>query len=232
MLTQLSYGNGCTSLIEARNLSETTVTLELEGHRGNGALVALLGHTFGPVRLVPGARANYQLDIPATESDTHAWVLIRERERSTRPSVAISASTECREGDGWRSIAREVAYGMRNPWFEGDTAEMRESMLAVINLSARPAIAQVCYSSGNLYLVPGETPASREFQPVCSSAHDEQIPPFGTRNLPVQHDGSAYLSVKTQGESMLLQMLHPAPSKLRTYTVDSVIRFGSEVLVK
>jgi len=230
VLTQLSYGSGCTSLIELRNLGEAAVIVDLEGHRGNGALVSLTGHAFGPVRLLPGERGQYRLDIPENETDTHAWVLMRER--SARPSVAFSGSTECREADNLRTLAREAAYPVRNPWFAGDVAETTGSMLAVINLSPRPAVAQVCYSAGNLYSVPGETPASRELQPVCSSWRDVQVPPFGTRNLPVQRDASTFFSVKARGESMLLQMLRPAPSNLRTYTVDSTIRFGSEVPAK
>ncbi|MEO8373368.1 MAG: hypothetical protein ABI806_29555, partial [Candidatus Solibacter sp.] len=223
-------GSGCTSVIEVRNLGEVADAIDLEGHRGNGALVGFAGHAFGPVRLPPGARDRYRLDIPENETDTHAWVLMRER--SAHPSVALSGSTECREGDGVRTLAREAAYATRNPRFAGDVGDMRGSMLAVINLSLRPAVLQVCYSAGNLYSVPGETQESRELQPVCSSWRDEQVPPFGTRNLPVQREDSAHLSVKTRGDSVLLQMLHPAPSNLRTYTVDSTIRFGAEVPAK
>jgi hypothetical protein len=227
VLPQLSYGSGCSSAIEMRNLGSSAVDVEIEGHRGNGALVGLTGHAFGPVHLAPGARARYQLDIPENETETHAWVLMRER--TARPSVALSGSTECREGDELRTIVREVAYAARNPWFAGDIGKSRGSMLAVINLSGRPAMAQVCYSAGNLYSMPGESAASRELRPVCSSWSDVQVPPFGTRNLPLQREDSTYFSVKTRGDSVLLQMLHPAPSNLRTYTVDSTIRFGSEV---
>jgi hypothetical protein len=45
----------------------------------------------------------------------------------------------------------------------------------------------------------------------------------------VERQGSAYFSLKTQGDSIVLQMLRPANQGIRIYTVDSTIKFGSEV---
>ncbi|MEO8593607.1 MAG: hypothetical protein ABI759_09810 [Candidatus Solibacter sp.] len=227
MVTQLSYGSGCSSTIELRNLAAHAVDVALEGHRGNGSLAGLEGVAGQTVHLAPGARARYRLDIPGNETDTHSWVILRER--TAAPPVTLAGSTECREGEQVRRLPRDVAYPMRNPVFAGDVAELRGAMLAVINTAGRPATASACYSAGNLYGVPGEAPGTRELQPICSTWRDVQVPPYGTRNLPVQREGSKWFSVKVRGEAVLLQMLLPAEGDVRTFRVDSTIRFGSEI---
>jgi hypothetical protein len=227
VLTQLTYGGGCSSTVELRNLSAVAVDAVLEAHRGNGALLGFAGIAGNAVRLAPGATARYRLDIPENETDTHAWVVLRDD--GGRTSVALSGATECRDGNELRTLPREVAYPMRNAIFAGDVPEIRGSLLAVINTSPQTAVASVCYSSGNLYSVPGDTPAARDLQPICSTWRDVQVPPYGTRNLEVQRGGSTWFSVKVRGDAVLLEILRPADSSMRTYRVDSTIRFGSEV---
>jgi hypothetical protein len=66
-------------------------------------------------------------------------------------------------------------------------------------------------------------------RPVCSIAFEAQVPPFGTRLFPVETPGTSYFSLKTRGDSVVLELLRPAPMGVRTYTVDSTIKFGGEV---
>jgi hypothetical protein len=211
-----------------QNLADTPVDVELEGHRSSGALVPLAGRAGRAIHLVAGERGSYQLQIQ--EEDSGAWVQVRERATAPgAPAVAVSGTTECRQGDQLRTAAREVAYPTRNPWFAGDVAELRGSVIALINVSAGAARASLCYSAGNLFSVPGATQASRELRPLCSTAFEVQVPPFGTRDFPVEREGSSYFSVKTWGDSIVLQMLRPAKEGVRIYTVDSTIKFGGEV---
>jgi hypothetical protein len=224
VLPSLAYGPSCSSTVVLQNLAETPVDVELEGHRSSGAVVPLAGRAGRVIHLLPGERGSYQLLIP--EEDSGAWVQVRER---GAPAVAVSGITECREGNQLRTAARQVAYPTRNPWFAGDIAELHGSVISLINVSAGAVRAALCYSSGNLFSVPGETQASRELRPVCSAAFEVQVPPFGTRDFPVEREGSSYFSVKTWGDSIVLQMLRPANESVRLYTVDSTIKFGAEV---
>lgn len=228
VLPSLAYGPSCSSTVILRNLADTPVDVELEGHRSSGALAALAGHAGRVIRLEAGAQGSYRLQIP--EEDSGAWVLVRERAAArSAPAVAVSGSTECRQGNQLRTAVREVAYPTRNPWFAGEVAELRGSVISLINVSAGAARASVCYSAGVLYSVPGETPASRELRPVCSTAFDVQVPPFGTKGFPVEREGNSYFSLKTRGDSVVLQMLRPAKEDVRIYSVDSTIKFGGEV---
>jgi hypothetical protein len=224
VLPSLAYGPSCSSTIVLRNLADTPVDVELEGHRSSGALAPLVGRAGRVIHLAPGERGSYQLLIQ--EEDSGAWVLVRER---TAPAVAVSGTTECREGNQLRTAARQVAYPTRNPWFAGDVADLHGSVISLINVSAGAVRASLCYSSGNLFSVPGETPASRELRPVCSTAFEVQVPPFGTRDFPVEREGSSYFAMKTWGDSIVLQMLRPPKDGVRIYTVDSTITFGGEV---
>jgi hypothetical protein len=228
VLPSLAYGPSCSSTVVLQNLADAPVDVELEGHRSSGAVVALAGRTGRVIHLLPGERGGYQLQIQ--EEDSGAWVRVRERMAAPgAPAVAVSGTTECRQGDQLRTAARQVAYPTRNPWFAGDVADLSGSAISLINTSAGAVRAALCYSAGNLYSVPGQTQASRELRPVCSAAFEVQVPPFGTRDFPVERDGSSYFSVKTWGDAIVLQMLRPAKEGVRIYTVDSTIKFGGEV---
>ena len=228
MLPSLAYGPYCSSTVLLQNLADTAVDVELVAHRASGALVPLAGHAGRLVHLAPGERGSYRLQIEEEESG--AWVQVRERAGAgAGPAVAVSGVTECRQGNQLRTAARQVAYPTRNPWFAGDVAELRGSVISLINVSAGAVQASLCYSAGALFSVPGETQASRELKPLCSAAFEVQVPPFGTRDFPVQREGNSYFSLKTRGDSIVLQMLRPANEGVRIYTVDSTIKFGEEV---
>jgi hypothetical protein len=232
VLPSLAYGPFCSSTVVLQNLAETQVDVELEGHRASGALVPLAGQAGRVIHLAPGAQGSYQLQIPLQkdEEESGAWVLVRERASArVAPAVAVSGISECRQGNQLRTAAREVAYPTRSPWFASETADLHGAVISLINVSALAVRASLCYSTGNLFSVPGESQTSRELKPVCSTAFEVQVPPFGTRDFPVEREGNSYFSLKTRGDSVVLQMLRPAKEGVKIYTVDSNIRFGGEV---
>ena len=229
VLPALAYGPKCSSTVELRNLGDRPVTVEVEGHRTTGALAPMAGRPSMTVHLNAAERASYKLQIE--EETTGAWIKIREIVPSPRLTsvVAVSGNTECLVRDQLRSTPREVAYPARNPWFSGNVSEIPSEEILVINTAERPATAWLCYSAGNLYAVPGESPASARLSPLCSSDAIVQIPPFGTRQFPVQRGSSSYFSLKTEGAAIILQMLRPLDATVRMYSVDSTITFGREV---
>jgi len=225
----LAFGGRCTSTVTMQNLSGRVVLAEVEAHKPGGALAPIVGHSSMAVELAPGERSSYKPQID--EETESAWVKVRERVPSPRlsPVLAVSGVTECVVGDQLRSVGREVVYPMRNPWFAGDVAELNGALVSLINTSERAVKASLCYSSGNLFSVPGSTAAAGELTPVCSAAFDVQIPPFGAREFPVAREGSTYFSLKTQGATIVLEMLRPVGASIKMYTVDSTIHFGGEV---
>ena len=228
VLSALAYGSSCSSTVVVQNLADTPVDVELEAHRSSGALVPLAGLAGRMIHLAPGEQGKYQLQIQEEESG--AWVQVRERAAArATPTVAVSGTTECRQGNQLRSAPRQVVYPTRNAWFAGEVTELRGAVISLINVSAGTVRASLCYSMGTLFSVPGETAASRELKPVCTTAFDIQVPPFGTRDFPVEREGNTYFSLKTRGDSVVLQILRPSNEGVRIYTVDSSIKFGGEV---
>src|ERR1019366_2945373 len=131
VLPSLAYGPSCSSTVGLQNLAEAPVDVELEGHRSSGAVVPLAGRAGRVIHLAPGERGSYQLLIQ--EEDRGAWVRVRKR---AAPVVAVSGTTECREGNQLRTATRQVAYPTRNPWFAGDVAGLHGSVISLINVSA------------------------------------------------------------------------------------------------
>lgn len=225
----LAFGGRCTSTVTMQNLSDREVLADVEAHKASGALAPIVGHSSIAMRLHPGERASYQ---PQIEDEMESgWVKVRERvpSASLSPVLAVSGATECVIDNELKSIGRDVVYPTRNPWFSGDVAELSGALVSLINTSERAVKASLCYSAGNLYSVPGDTPASAELTPVCSAAFDVQIPPFGAREFPVARDGSTHFSLKTQGAAIVLEMLRPLGASIKMYKVDSTIHFGGEV---
>ena len=224
----LAFGGKCTSAITMQNLSDRIVLADVEAHRPGGALAPIFGHPAIAMRLNPGERSTYKPEID--EETEGAWVRVRERvpSPSLSPVLAISGTTECVVGNELKSVGRDVVYPTRNPWFSGDVAELKGALVSLINTTERAVRASLCYSSGNLYSVPGDKP-SAELTPVCSAAFDVQIPPFGAREFPVTREGNTHFSLKTQGTAIVLEMLRPLGESIRMYKVDSTIHFGGEV---
>jgi hypothetical protein len=225
----LAYGPRCSSTVELRNLSDQPVVVDVEAHKASGALAPVIGHPEITIRLSPRERSSYKLEIE--EETESAWVKVRERVPSPglSPVVAISGATECVIGDQLRTAGREVVYPTENPWFSGDVTDLRGGLLSLINTSEHAVKASACYSSGGLFSAPTGTRAAAELMPICTTAFDVQIPPFGAREFPVARDGSSHFSLKTQGAAIVLEILRPLDASVKMYKVDSTIQFGSEV---
>jgi hypothetical protein len=144
------------------------------------------------------------------------------------PALALEGLVECLTGDQLRTVPRTAALAMRNPWFAGQVADLAGAVMAVVNASAQAARADLCYSAGNLYLVPEEMPDNRLAR-LCSWSEDVAIPPFGSREFPVEREGAREFALHTRGESIVLLLLRPVAEGVRVYRVDSTIRFGREV---
>jgi hypothetical protein len=158
----------------------------------------------------------------------NAWVGVWEADPpGTLPELAVEGSIECLAGDQLRTVPRSAALAMRNPWLTGLAADLEGAMIAVVNVSAKAARADLCYSAGNLYYVPAEMPDGRLAR-LCSWSEEVALPPFGSREFPLEHEGSTEFSMHTRGESIVLLVLRPVAAGLRVYRVDSTIRFGSE----
>ncbi len=227
VLPSLDYGPSCWSTVNVQNLSDRAVSAALESHRGSGALVPLDGLPQMNLRLAPGERQSFRLQIK--DETGEAWVKLRETIPSAQlsPVVALSGMTECVADNQLRSTTREVAFPIRNPWFTGQAAEMHGNLVSMVNTSERPATASLCYSSGNLYSVPKPGHPTAELMPICSSV-DVQVPPFASLQFPVERDGSSEFSIQTRGDGIVLQMLRPLESGVKVYKVDSTIKFGGE----
>lgn len=228
ILPSLDYGPGCWSTITLANLADRAVTVELEAHRAGGGLVGLADLDQMVLHLNPGERVSHRLEI-ADESG-QGWMKVRERIPSPKfsPVVAISGLSECTVDNQLRSTPRQLSYPTRNPWFSGDIEEMPGNMISVVNTSERAAQASLCYSQGNLYSAPSPAHPIPELTLVCSKTFDVLIPPFATRQFPVQRDDSTHFSMKTQGDAIVLQMLRPVQTGVKIYSVDSTVKFGGE----
>ncbi len=159
----------------------------------------------------------------------NAWVGVWEIDPAgTLPALAVEGLVECPAGDQLRTVPRSAALAMRNPWFTGQAADLDGAVMVVVNVSAQAARADLCYSAGNLYFVPAEMPDGR-LALLCSWSEDVAIPPFGSREFPMEREGANEFALHTRGESIVLLLLRPLAGNVRMYRVDSTIRFGSEV---
>jgi hypothetical protein len=223
VLPSLDYGTACWSSITLQNLSDREVMVQVEAHRASGALTPLTGLAQSSVTMQAQEKATYRLDVYGESGS--GWAKIREKIPSPElaPVIALSAVSECVVDNHLLSTGREVAFPTRNPWFSSDVDEMRGNLISLVNVSEHPVEASLCYSSGNLYSLPGKN--ASELKPICSSAFEVLIPPFGARQFPVVHEDSSHFSMKTQGEAIVLQMLRPLQTGSRVYSVDSTIKF-------
>jgi hypothetical protein len=224
----LVYNPSCSSVIELQNLGDREVTAEVEAHKSSGALAPLMGHSGNSVRLSPGERAEYEVQL--VEETDGAWVRIREKIPSPQlsPVLAVSGATECVADNQLRSTVRDVAWPMRNPGFSADVKSGDDGIIALINVSERPVSVWGCYSSGSLYSVPHNDRPS-ELMPLCAASIKDLVSPFGTRQFPVARGGNSHFSLTTRGDAIVLQMLRPSGSGGKVYRVDSTITFGEEV---
>jgi hypothetical protein len=228
ILPSLDYGPTCWSSVTLSNLGDRVVTVEIEAHRAGGGLVGLAGLNDMTLHLNAGEHVAHRLEIG--DESGQGWLKVRERIPSLKlsPVIAVAALSECTVDNQLRSTPRQLSYPTRNPWFSGDIEEMQGNMISVVNTSERAAQASLCYSAGNLYSVPAVGHSTPELTLVCSKAYDVLIPPYASRQFPVQRDDSTHFSIKTQGDAVVLQMLRPVQTGVKVYTVDSTVKFGGE----
>jgi hypothetical protein len=224
ILSSLDYGSSCWSTVTLDNLGDRVVTVEIEGHRAGGGLIGLAGLDENVLHLKPGQRVSHRLEV--VDEAGIGWLKVRERvpSPSLSPVVAISGLSECTVQNRLRSTPRQLSYPTRNPWFSGDVKEMQGDMISVVNTSERAAQASLCYSDGNLFSVP----AAPELKLVCSKAFEVLIPPYASRQFPVQREDSAHFGIHTLGDAIVLEMLRPLETGIKFYTVDSTLKFEGQ----
>ena len=229
VVPDLASGPACTSHVELRNLGAQTVEVSLEGHVDGGALVPLEGQRGLAVRLAPGQQSTFGFG--SGQGTGGGWVKVREplSPESDAASVAISGAVECTENDVLKTVFRPVAFALRNPWFEGDTASFPGAELLIVNTEPHPASARACYSAGSFYSVPRGRGGAGEWQPVCSAVWETQLAPFASARVPLEHPGDTHFSLRTRGGAIVLQILRPLDGSTRLFTVDSTIHFEQEV---
>jgi hypothetical protein len=223
----LDANSSCASVVSLQNLGEREIEVEVDGHKGSGALAALTGQGGAQVRLRPGERAEYKLQTP--EETGGGWVRVREKIPGPQlsPVLAVSGATECSTSDQLKTTLRDVAWPTRNPRLSADVSYGDPGVVLLFNTSEQPVRVWGCYSSGTLYSVPkGE---GSELVPLCSETISELVPPFGARQFPVARGRNSHLSITTQGDAIVLQMLRPTGSNVKTYRAESAITFGQEV---
>lgn len=227
----LPYTSSCRSRIVLLNTGDIPVKVEVEGHAETGALVSLSGQA-RRAWLRPGEQVEYRLQLEG-ESEG-AWVKVREYipDGQDSPAIAIRPASECVVGNEIRSTTRQVAFPSRNPWFSGSVADLHGASIWVVNVSDRPMHASACYSSGSYYIVPSGSTRERGAPPqpaiICSTSEQVQIPPFASRQFPVERDGNSHFSLHTEGPAIVLQALRPIDIGVHVYTVDSSVTFSSE----
>ena len=224
----LAYNATCWSAVEVQNLGNREVTAEVEAHKSSGALARspdiAESKCISPRASMPNTNCNCRKRPPA-----HGSGCARESLRNLSPVLAVSGATECLAANELHNTDREIVWPTRNPWYSGDVTDNDDGVIAMINISERPARVWGCYSFGVLYSVPHNDRPAAELTPVCSETIDEMVPPFGSRQFPVARGGNSGFSLKTRGDAIVLQMLRPAGTSVKVYRVDSTIKFGEEV---
>ncbi len=229
IIPSLDYGPSCWSSVTLANLGDRVETVELEAHRGEGGLVALAGVKNMVLHLGPGEKVSHRLEI-ADESG-QGWVKVRELVPLPRlsPLIAVSGFSECTVSNQLRSTPRDASYATSNPWFSGAVEGIEEQTISLVNTTEHAAQASLCYSTGNLYTPVAPLPGTPQLAFVCSLEIQVQIPPYAARLFPVQRDNNTQFSITTQGEAIVLQMLHPLETGVKFYTVDSTVKFGRDL---
>lgn len=229
VLPALTYSPGCSSTVSLRNLSGRDVSVDVEAHRSDGALVAVDEGSGGGLELAPGQSTHFKLDLADDPGD--AWVLVRERVPAAELSaaVAVSGVTECITGNELSTAVREVAFPRVNPKFSGQADAHAGKVLLLVNASEQPASAWVCEAAVGYYTLPGTAERPVHTRPLCAAEYETQIGPFGTRRFPLGENPAGGFLLESRGRRIVLQMLKPARTHVRLYAVDSAITYGGEV---
>jgi hypothetical protein len=227
VLSPMAYGSGCWSNVELRNLATKDVAINVEGHKGSGALVALVGSPSVSVTVPPAGTVILRLQVPGEES-LEGWVRVSETipPAAEGPAIAVSGETECLADGKLTTVPQTVAFPTRNPWLAADLKDLRGRLVMILNASDQAAAARACYSNGITVSLPRQNGTAGDPMPVCTQTIQLQIPPFGSTIVPVARDGNSQFSIETRGDSIVLRVLLPQSGGRKTYTVDSTVKFG------
>ena len=227
VLAPMAYGPDCWSNVELQDLGTRDVAVNVEGHKGSGALVPLVGSPSVSMTVAPAQKVTLRLEVPGEESP-EGWVRVSEviPAATPDPAIAVSGQTECLAHDRLTTVPQTVAFPTQNPWLTAGVKDLHGRVVMILNASSEAATAKACYSSGNTVSLPRENGTGGNPIPVCSETLVLQIPPFGTTTVPVARDGSSQFSVETTGESLVLRVLLPQSGGMKMYTVDSTVKFG------
>jgi hypothetical protein len=227
VLAPMAYGPNCWSNVELQNLGTRDVAVNVEGHKGSGALVALVGSPSVLVTLAPARRLTLRLQVPGEESP-EGWVRVSETIPAGElgPAIAVSGQTECSANDKLTTVSQTVAFPTRNPWLTAGLKDLRGRVVMILNVSSEAATAKACYSNGTTVGVPKENGTGGGEILVCTETLQMQIPPFGTSTVPVEREGNSQFSMEARGEALVLRVLVPQSGEMKTYRVDSTVKFG------
>jgi hypothetical protein len=227
VLSPMAYGPNCWSNVELQNLGTRDVAVNVEGHKGSGALVALVGSPSVLLTVALAQKVTLRLQVPGEESP-EGWVRVSETipAAAQGAAIAVSGQTECLADDKLTTVPQTVAFPTRNPWFTADVKDLRERSVMILNVSDEAATAKACYSSGTTVSLSRGSGTGGDPILVCIETLLLQIPPFGTTTVPVARGGNSQFSIKTRGESLVLRVLLPQSGGMKTYTVDSTVKFG------
>jgi len=106
---------------------------------------------------------------------------------------------------------------------------IQEHNIALVNTTEHATQASLCYSAGDLYTPRVVLAGAPQLAFICSVEIQVQIPPYAARMFPVQRADSTQFSITTQGEAIVLQMIHPLDTGVKLYTVDSAVKFRREL---
>ena len=212
VLFPLAFGESCWSNVTIQNVTEEDASVWLTAHKSSGALAPLSGAATSRVSMKAGVKIALRLQVEG-EEDRQAWVQMKEYGGQ---SIALSGAVECLDGGELKSVAAAVIFPARNPWIRGDVADFHSSEVWMLNSSASPATASLCYSNG-VYAQAIE---------ICSDEEDLFLPPFGMRTVPVLKHGNSRFSLRATGEAIALRLVVPGAEKKKKFAVDSSIQFA------
>ena len=217
ILFPLAYGEFCWSSVTLQNVTEEIVNVWITAHKASGALVPLSGAAKSRVSLPGGTKITLRLEADG-EEDRQAWVHLKE---SGRHSIALSGAVECMDGGELKIVAAGVVFPARDPWIRGDVSDFHASEVWILNASASPASASLCYSSG----VYTQLPDNQKAAEICSAEMDLFLPPFGMHTAPLVRNGNSRFSLRATGEAIALRLVKPVAERKQKFAVDSTVEF-------
>ena len=218
ILFPLAFGETCWSSVILQNVSDEDAAVWLTAHKSTGALAPLTGAPASRLTIPFGAKVRLRLDVEG-EEDRHAWVELKER---GPPSIALSGAVECLDSGELKTIPASVIFPSRNPWIRGDVADFHAIEVWILNASASPASAAICYSSGAY----AQLPDDRKPTEICAGEEELFLPPFGMRTAPVVKNGNSRFSLRATGDAIALRLVVPGAETKRKFSVDSTIQFA------